>query len=234
MLDISTFHNLSVARLEEMATADGGHVYVRHRRGREVRLAPHLWSAILDDYRAAVLPSRRRLRWAMILAIPFSIFLIVIMKAIPGLEAVVYAIDRTIPIVTLLIAAGLPIAAITSHVVTLQRAMDRARRDLDRHPHQAARPHPVSPGASPLEKLAAFVLIPHLLIQIYGSIDPDAYRNTPWTGTRFDVSGLAALAILGWLGWRRWRAARAFSKDQPAPREARSVDVVTRARRSAP
>ena len=77
-------------------------------------------------------------------------------------------------------------------------------------------------------------IVPYLLIQVYGSLNPNAYRNTPWTGTQLDLVSVLALAILFGVAYRRWRAVRLAVAEQGPPKTGRDVDVLTRARSNPP
>jgi hypothetical protein len=107
-------------------------------------------------------------------------------------------------------------------MLAVQREIDRTRALLARRPRRNA------PAAAPrralnLAELAAIVLLgPHLVIQIYGTLVPGAFRNTPWTGTRLGWSGWAALALFVVLIALRWREhadrrARRTEEPDPAP-----------------
>jgi hypothetical protein len=99
-------------------------------------------------------------------------------------------------------------------------------------------------------EIASFVLVgPHLLFETYGTIDPDAYRNTPLLGTELNWTSAVGFAILAAVIYFRVRA-DGFSlpwkihwplgsKEQDDPdgldeqeTGSRRMDVVARARRS--
>lgn len=249
MFDVSLFQRISTARLEQWGVLEADRICVRVDGGREeVRLAPSEWAEILDRYHRTVDESARRLRWSMILALPFSISLIFLLMSIPGAREATRWIDEKANflgfVLVFIIMSGLPLTAIILHGRAVMKALDRARRrlrKLERHP---ARHRAPTSEATPLERVAAFAAIPYLIIEIYGSYDPDAYRNTPWTGTRLDFGGLVCIAVLVGLGWRRWRAvqlARAegpteppVRSNDPGPRTfGRRVDPIARARDAA-
>jgi hypothetical protein len=96
-------------------------------------------------------------------------------------------------------------------------------------------------------EIASFVLVgPHLLLEIYGTIDPDAYRNTPLLGTSLDWTSAVSFAILAavtyfrvradgvqlppWLEWLRLR--RREEELVVDNGGGRRLDFVARARRS--
>jgi hypothetical protein len=238
-MDISLFQSISTARLKQWAEPDGGAICVRLPGGtHEARITPAQWQAILDRYHTVVDPSAKGMKWAFILTIPAAIAFLALISAIPPLKEALYAFDRTVPLVLpLLVTSGLPIAAIVLHARTVMRALDAARSDLARFPRQQLRNRMPPADARPLEKVAIFAVLPYLLIQVWGTIDPDAYRNTPWTGTQLDFSSLVGVAALIWLGWRRWDAVRRVRSEEAAElAEAgpRRTNFVNRARNSLP
>ena len=237
-MDIFLFQQISTARLEQWAEEEFGSVLVRLPGGKhEARLTPAQWQAILDRYHAVVDPSAKWLKWAFILTIPLAIAVLVLISAIPPLKQAFHAFDRAVPIVLpLLIMSGLPIAAIVMHARNVMRALDRARAELARFPRQPARNRLPSSNARPLEKVAIFAIFPYLIIQTWGTIDPDAYRNTPWTGTRLDLTSMVGVAVLVWLGYRRWDAVRRVASEEAAEAaeaSPRKTDVIARARGTA-
>lgn len=94
---------------------------------------------------------------------------------------------------------------------------------------------PADPARPPrwLQIVAMLVVGPGLVIQLYGSIDPDAYRNTPWSGTHFDWKGWLALAVLCALAFYRWRSRRAATAAEGPAKSGRAVDVLARVREAA-
>ena len=114
--------------------------------------------------------------------------------------------------------SGLPLGALILHGRTVLRANERVRAELTGF-RQYRAPHRLpSRTALPTERLAILTVVPYLIIQIYGTIDPDAYLNTPWTGTQLDLVSVIAVAILAGVGFLRWRAVRLVVADQGPPR----------------
>jgi hypothetical protein len=235
MFDISQFGSISTARIEEWGVREGDLVCVRVDGGAaEVRIPPHEWSAILGRYRAGVDASRRRIRWAMILQLPFAVLLLALVLSIAPLKAALYWLDENANFLCLLIVlamwSGLPLGAIVLHWRTVLRSLDRARLELARFRQHPARNRLPPRKALPTEKLVILTIVPWLIIQAYGTIDPDAYRNTPWTGTELDLVSVVAVAILAGIGFRRWRAVRLAVAEQEPPKTGREVDVLARVR----
>lgn len=81
-----------------------------------------------------------------------------------------------------------------------------------------------------LEIALTLLVGPTLLLQIYGTLNPQAYHGTQWSGLSLNWVGLAGLASLAWYYFLRWRANRA---DEAHMRElekrGRRVDFLSRA-----
>ncbi len=234
-MDVSLFQSISTARLKQWATQEGENVYVRLPDGtQEARLTPAEWRLIVARFEGKVIPSAWWMRLACILTLPFGIMLLLTIGSVPALRSAFDAFNDTIPIVLpLLCMSGLPITAIVLHTRNVLRALDQARSELFGFPRQEAPNRKPPREALPLEKVAIFAVLPYLLIQIWGTIHPDAYRNTPWTGTRLDLTSVVGVAALVWLGWRRATQARRAAVERAAEyREtgSRSADFVARAR----
>jgi hypothetical protein len=90
--------------------------------------------------------------------------------------------------------------------------IERIARELDGR--LAQRPKVAAPLPQPwrvprwLEILSALLVGPHLLLEVYGSIDPDAYIATPLMGTSLDWTSLISFSVIAVLVYFRWRASR--------------------------
>jgi len=93
---------------------------------------------------------------------------------------------------------------------------------------------PADPRRAPLglQILAMLVVGPGLLVQLYGSYDPNAYRNTPWSGAHFDWKGWLGVAILCALAFYSIRGRRAARAAGEPEKTARGIGALTRARQS--
>lgn len=81
-----------------------------------------------------------------------------------------------------------------------------------------------------LEIVLTLLVGPALLLQIYGTINPEAYRGTPLSGTSLNWVGLAGLAALAFYYLLRWRAKRADDAYmRELERRGRRVDFLGRA-----
>lgn len=197
-MDLFLFEKLAVARLRQRCMVDeNGLAHVRVDRDGAVTLPAEEWEALGARFHAAIKPSASRLRWSVPLAIPFDVAEIMLMKALPPLGAFFDQAVAAFPNLTLMLFfSGLPLAAMIAHMLTVQREIDRTLSLLALHPRQRPTASPSNPALKLLD-LAAIVFIgPHVLIQVYGTLVPDAYRNTPWTGARLDWTGWAGLAVL--------------------------------------
>ena len=237
MFDLFQFGDIAMARTQEWAAREGDVVCVRlDGTSREVRIPPHRWDAILERHRQSVDASKRRIWWSMGLQLPVGVLLVAIVVSVPPLHAAMLWLDKNLNFLCLLIVlamwSGLPLGALVLHGRTVLRANERVRAELAGFRQYRAR-HRLPPRtARPTEKLVILTVVPYLIIQIYGTIDPDAYRNTPWTGTRLDLVSVIAVAILAGVGFRRWRAVRLVAAEQGPPKLRREVDVLARARSS--
>lgn len=236
MIDSRLFQDIATARLEQSAVLEDGAVFVRLADGRhEARLEPAQWRRIVESYRQTVETSRKQLHMLMLATIPLALAVLGIMSNVAPLEAALLRFDRTIPFVLpLLLTSGLPIWAIFRHSRTVQQALDRARAELLDHPRLPARHRPPPREARPIEKLAIFAIIPALMVQTWGTIDPDAYRNTPWTGTRLGFGSLLLLLVLCALIISRRRAGRLAAEEQTEAGSRRTAGIAARARGPSP
>jgi hypothetical protein len=231
MFTSALFQAIATARLEQCATFEGGTVFVRLPDRRfEARMTTSDWAAIIERHHGAVRESRGQWRILMLGTIPLALVILGITVNVPALNALLNSSDRAVPfILPFLITSGLPIVAIVRHVRAVLRSVDRARLEIDSFPRVVARHRAPARDAGPLLKVGIFAIVPLLLIQTYGSINPDAYRNTPWTGTRLGpVSLVLALALLGLLV-ARWRASHLASAAAEESGLARTDVIAARA-----
>jgi hypothetical protein len=231
MSDLFLFGKIAVTRLKQRCVEDGSPgVRLRMPDGKgDVRLATHEWEALGGWYRAQVAPSAKRLRLAVWLTLPLIIACLGITANVPVLKAAVEGLFEASPALFMLfLCGGLPLTMAALHARAVQRAVDGVNEALAGRPRLGTSCLPPPRALNVLELIALVLVGPHLVIGIVGSLNPDAFRNTPWTGSHLDAQGLAGLAVLlalGLLRWRRTRRAAAFAAEG-----SRSVDVVARAR----
>lgn len=219
MAEASQLERLALRSLQQRCVREGGFVYFRIEDGAgDVRLTPREWERMLHRVGNRIEPSGRFARRAVWLAIPFAIALLAIVANVPGLAQM---IDRGPPPLPLLawlaISCALPGAALVRHAA----AIHHARRDLI--DELAERPRCTAPGAPPprgmglAERLVIILAGPHVFIQLYGSFDPDAYRNTPLSGTQLNWVGVAGMLALVALAAYEWRARAALANRSRLP-----------------
>lgn len=231
MADLFLFEKIAVTRLRQRCVEDGSPgVRLRMADGRgDVRLAAHEWEALGGWFRDRVTPSAKRLRLAVYATLPLIIAFLGIAANFPPLKSAAEWLFEASPAFFMLFLCGvLPLTMATLHALAVQRAIDGVNEALASRPRLGtscvARPR----ALNALELVALVLAGPHLVLGIIGSLNPNAFRNTPWTGTHLDAAGIAGLIVLLALGLLRWRRMR-----QPAAFDAeggRSVDVVARAR----
>ena len=234
-MDLFLFEKIAVTRLKQRVVDDGLQgVRLRMPDGKgDVRLATHEWEALGGWFRAQVTPSARRLRLAVLLTLPLIIAFLAIVANVPLLKtAFEWLFDLSPPLSMLFLCGALPLTMTTLHALAVQRAMDGVNEALADRPRHGTSCLPASRALNGVELIALVLVGPHLIIGLWGSIFPNAFRNTPWTGAHLDAFGVAGIAVLLVLGLLRWRRGRSF---RPSGEEAgRSVDVVARARETAP
>jgi hypothetical protein len=235
MADLFLFEKIAVTRLRQRRVDDGSPgVRIRMPDGKgDVRLATHEWEALGGWYRDQVTPSAKRLRLGVYLTLPLIIAFAGISANLPPLKAAVeWLFDASPSLFMLFLCGALPLTMATLHALAVQRAIDGVNAALADRPRLGTTSVP-PPGALNALEIAALVLAgPHLVFGIVGTLNPNAFRNTPWTNAHLDaagVGGLLVLLALGFLRWRRWRQATSYPLEG-----ARTVDVVARARDRAP
>lgn len=230
-MDLFLFEKIAVTRLEQRRVADGSPgVRLRMPDGRgDVRLATHEWEALGDWFRDQLTPSAKRLRLAIWLSLPLAVALTGISFQLPAVAAFVEYLYREYRAPFLLALTGaLPLTMATLHALAVRRAIQGVNRALAERPRLGTTFLQVPRALNAVELIALVLVGPHLVLGIIGSLNPDAFRNTPWTGTHLGPAGIAGLAVLlalGLLRWRRMRQGAAYAAEG-----SRSVDVVARAR----
>jgi len=200
----------------------GGRIVYRLADGSgNVALDAAEWDAVGEHFQAQVHPVGRTTTWLSI-----GLF--------PAIFVFGMTIGQLLPGAGILILAGILLGPIAIYLLQSYRIKHIARaieKELARLPRVAAPPPPAWRAPRGLE-IACIVLVgPGLIVQVYGSFNPDAFRNTPWTGMHLDWVGFAGFAVLGAMLFYRWRAARDAPPQVPdQEREGRRSDVIMRAR----
>ena len=231
-MDLFLFEKIAVARLKQRCVDDGS-ASLRFRMDDglgDVRLTRQEWEALGGWFRGEVAPSARKLRLAVLLTLPAIIALFGIAANFPPMMAVLESVERVSPaLLMFLLCAGLPLTFMILHMLAVQRAVDGVRAALVSRPRLGA--SPPSRAVNTLELIALVLVGPHLIVGLWGSLFPNAFRNTPWTGAHLDGFGVAGIALFLLLGFLRWRRTRPIPD---AGEAGRSVDVVARARETSP
>lgn len=234
MIDLFLYEHIARTRLRQGCVEDGsGGFYYRMGKGRSaVRLSASEWEWVEGRFREEIAPTAKALKLAIWMTIPFGIALVIVINSITALDAAVAAFDRVFPMLyPFLVTSALPLGMMAQHMLAVQRAVDRSRERLQ------SRPRCTIPagtrrrrGLNALELIALIAVGPHLAYEIYGSVNPDGLRNTPFSGTHLDAWGLMGIAVLVLMAALRWREARQTRAPAPAsaPAEHASPAVPTR------
>ena len=196
MLDIGFSRGLARINFKHRATVGSGRVTYRLADGSgHVGLETSEWRALTARFEDE---SRVVLRTAKL----------ALLALFPVIFAYVMTLGQIMPGGGIIIVAGIflgppGIYLWQSHkVARIARNIDA---ELARRPKVAA-PLTSQPRAMRGLEIAALLLVgPHLILQVYGSLNPDAYRNTPLLGTELDWSDIAGFLILATILLLRWR-----------------------------
>lgn len=227
MIDLFLYERIARTRLKQRCVEDGsGGVYFRTGSGRAaVRLTASEWAWVEERFRDEIAPTAKALKLAIWMTIPFGILLMIVIASVPQLDAAFDALDKVAPVFyPFLITSALPLGMMAQHMLSVQRAVDRAQARLQSRlrcaiPAGTRRRR----GLNALELAALVAVGPHLLYEIYGSINPDGLRNTPFSGTHLDGWGLLGLAVLAAMAALRWREARAAKAGAADARDAHAA-----------
>lgn len=204
-MDILYLHQrLSKTRLDQRATTlDGGDVlFDAPDREGPIRFSAERWEAVRHWHSEQMAPAGRFFKWSMWLNAPIALgVLIALMMFMPGWSVFARWVDRTLP-PQIVLGLMLTWPAIIGLIVNA-RATFRANDALDRMvagmPREATVLIPKRRLIHGLELLAVALVGPHLVLGLYGTLNPGAYFNTPLSGTQLgwvDVVGLGVLLAL--------------------------------------
>lgn len=199
MLGIGFSRALTRSGFQRRATAVGqGLVVYRLADGSgHVGLPAREWDAFGDDFVEAARPIGRTAMWLTIGLLPAAfIFGMTVMHIVPGGGWImIAAVFLGPPAIYLWQSYRIKAVARSIEVKLMLKPLVEAP--------------PSTPTRPPRWLEVAFLLLvgPGLIIQVYGSFNPDAFRNTPWSGMSIDGFGVAGFAVLGAMlvYWRRAR-----------------------------
>ena len=236
MLDFSFPRLLAQSGFEHRATPepDGRIVYRLTNKSGHVRVERAEWDRLLEEFSTRVRDIQRGTRKWLI-----GLF--------PGIFLFGMTIGQVLPGAGLLIVIGIflgPPAIYLSQSYRVRGAAEAIDLKLALRNRVAAPPPKPFRIPRALE-IASFVLVgPHLLLELWGSIRPETYRNTPLLGTELNWTSAISFAVLAGVLYFKWRAER-FVAIEPDVRDdrqrsapeapkpqgfGRKVDVAGRAR----
>lgn len=180
-----------------------GQSHFRLAKGRAVALEPGEWQQIAAFYHARTYRTGLWLRRSLWLQIPFTIALLVLTVNVGVLNDLVEWLDSLAPgVMVVVYTLGWPLAALWRHVRAVQHAIDDIHAELAKRPVVLIDEPAGLSELNTLERLLMIFMGPSVFIDLYGSINPEAYRNTPFLGRELGWTSLIALAVFGLIIWR--------------------------------
>ncbi|CAN5323072.1 hypothetical protein BH09PSE1_BH09PSE1_08540 [soil metagenome] len=204
-MDVLYLHQkLSKTRLDQRCVElDSGDILfdAPDKRG-PVRFSASEWEAVRADHEARLAPARRFFKWSMWLNGPIALGLIIAMILfVPNFGAMTRWLDRAIP-PQLGVGLILTWPALIGFIVNA-RATILANNALDSLVAGMARETsvvlPKRRLVNWLEVTGLILVGPHLFLGAYGTLRPEAFANTPLSGTRLgliDVVGICVMLAL--------------------------------------
>ena len=198
-----------------------GVVYRLRDRSGHVALPALEWDRLQQRLAEETKPVNRRTNWLFA-------------GLIPGIFLFGLTLGQILPFGGIVILVGLFFGPGAIYLWRARRIEQIARgieAELARWPK--AGPPPPVPGRTPRwMRIALFLLVgPELVLQIWGTLNPQAYAGSPWAGMHLEVPGIAGLVLLGVYQYRRWRRGRAAEAElRAALAVGRRADFVARAR----
>lgn len=179
-----------------------------------VGLTPRAWERLCADYLADLAPARRLMRWSVLFTIPASIMMLSAIHASPLIMAIVNWIEgfRYGGYVTsMVVLAGPPLALLAVHWWLTDRAKQAMEIRLAKHV-RVPLPDERRPILIQAYEIVAMVLVgPGIVIRAVGTVFPNIWRNTPFSGSHiglFDAVAIGAVLVVTVHRWRHWRATR--------------------------
>lgn len=206
MIDFVESYNIAGFKGRAVHNLDSD-VTFRLKRAAHVRLTGEEWRDLLRSLRTRTANTRRAMRLACLLQIPFAIAILMLLGALNLLKPLSEAIDSAptvagYPVLSvcsiILETCAMPAWFVVIHIRNVRRVQRSLERELAKRPRCAA-PTAGRAEINALERIGFLVLAPHVIISTYGTVYPDAFRNTPLTGqqiTLWDVVAVAVITVL--------------------------------------
>ncbi len=199
MLHVGFSRQLAKINFKDRATVQGGVVTYRLAdKSGHVSLDVAEWRALNDEVDARSAEVLRKAKLCLF-ALPFAVF------------AFGMTLAQVMPGAGLVIVAALFLGPPAIYLWQSNR-IDRIAREIDEL--LAARPKVAAPPPAPwrmprwLEIACAVLVGPHLILEVLGSLYPDAYRNTPLLGTSLNWTSLVSALLIATVFSFHWRAVR--------------------------
>ena len=197
MLNIGFSRDLAKINFKDRATIEGGRVTYRLADGSgHVGLDAVEWRSLNDELDARSGEVLRKAKKRLFLLFP-CIF-------VYGMT-----LGQVMPGAGLIIVAGIFVGPPGIYLWQSHR-IERILREIEEV--LAARQKVVAPPPAPwrvprwLEIVCAVLVGPHLILEVFGSIYPEAYRNTPLLGTSLNWTSLVSFSVIAAIFHFHWRA----------------------------
>lgn len=197
-MQVEFSHQLAKVRFQHRVTElpDGKLAYRLSDGTGYVRLTKSEWHDVGTFFNESVAPSKRRATVEMLLWIPGYVLFIAIAGAIIPKE-----FARALPnwLYSLIFLGPLfatPFVIYLRHSFHVKRVSDAIDATFARRPPTSVPQR--EPWRPPfwLDVLGLLFVGPHLIVSVIGELDPDFFRNTPFTGSRLDALAVFGFALI--------------------------------------
>jgi hypothetical protein len=202
---------LARLRFQHRATElpDGGLAYRLKPSAQHVRVTRGEWQDIGQVFEESNRASARKATNLLLLCLPAYVAYVALCNLVVPKD-----VARALPQWLYLLVfvgplPGMPVAVYLWHsrqVQTVSRAIDATLAERPRipAPKAAARPRP----PFWFDLICLLVVGPHVFVALLGELNPDLFRNTPFSGRHLDPKAMAALALIAIrLLWGQWAKA---------------------------
>jgi hypothetical protein len=208
MLHIGFSRDLAKINFKDRATIEGSRVTYRLADGSgHVGLDAAEWRSLNDELDARSGEVLRKAKKRLFLLFP-CIF-------VYGMT-----LGQVMPGAGLIIVAGIFLGPPGIYLWQSHR-IERISREIEQV--LANRSKVVAPPPAPwrvprwLEIACAVLVGPHLILEVFGSIYPEAYRNTPLLGTSLNWTSLVSFSVIAAIFYFHWRAVQHRPKARSRP-----------------